>query len=68
MAKPMCKRYGMFTGAVGLTDTSFAEDGAFFAITSLACKGSEENLFDCSFSNDDSCGVFEDAGVVCQGV
>lgn len=60
----------MFAGAINLTNPLFAEGNAPISITSLSCDGSEEELSECSLNTGElvSCGRFEDAGIVCQGV
>ncbi len=56
-------------GAIGLTDAQFAEENNQIAINSINCAGTEERVADCNRNTGvlDSCGRFEDAGVVCQG-
>jgi hypothetical protein len=57
-------------GAIALTDAQFAEGTSPVLITSQNCLGTEESLTDCTNLGDDtgSCGRFEDAGIVCQGM
>ena len=56
-------------GAIALTDSEFAEGNKQEAINSILCVGTESELFDCQliFEGTESCGQFEDAGIVCQG-
>ena len=56
-------------GAIALMDSEFPEGNRQEAINSILCVGTESKLFDCQlvFEGSESCGQFEDAGVVCQG-
>ena len=50
-------------------DSEFSEGNKQEAINSILCVGTESELSDCQlmFEGSESCGQFEDAGVVCQG-
>lgn len=56
-------------GAIALTDAQFAERNNPVSIYSLACLGNEDDLTRCRINVgvSESCGRFEDAGIVCQG-
>lgn len=57
-------------GAIALTDAQFAEGSNRVSINSLNCVGTEDSLANCSgnLAASGSCGRFEDAGIVCQGI
>lgn len=57
-------------GAIALTNTQFAEGINRVSITSQNCVGTEDSLASCSDLGgaSGSCGRFEDAGIVCQGM
>ena len=50
-------------------DSEFSEGSKWEVINSILCIGTESELFDCQLviEGSESCGQFEDAGVVCQG-
>ena len=50
-------------------DSEFSEGIKQESINSILCVGIESELFDCQhvFEGSESCGQFEDAGIVCQG-
>ena len=56
-------------GAIALTDSEFPEGNKQEAINSILCIGTESTVFDCQlvFEGSESCGQYEDAGIVCQG-
>ena len=56
-------------GAIGLTDSEFSERRKPEVIDSLLCDGTESSVLNCKiiFEGSESCGQFEDAGIVCQG-
>ena len=58
---------GTFTGALNLTHEEFHSRVSPTAISNVACIGSEDELTSCSYSPSTTCGVLNDAGVVCQG-
>ena len=62
--------FWMVLGAIALNDAQFAEENHPISINSLNCFGNEESIMSCSINEDNSgsCGRFEDAGVVCQGI
>lgn len=57
-------------GAIALTLGQFGEENHPIAIDYINCNGSEERVINCDRSRDErrSCGRFEDAGIVCQGM
>ena len=55
------------TGALNLTHEEFHSRVSPTAISNVACVGTENELTDCSYSPLTTCGVLNDAGVVCQG-
>ena len=58
-------------GAIALTDAQFSEGNIPVSISSLSCIGNEPTLQQCSVNieeNVESCGRFEDAGIICQGM
>lgn len=59
-----------YIGAIALTVPQFAEGSNRISINSLNCVGTEDSLAVCSGNSAaaGSCGRFEDAGIVCQGV
>ena len=58
----------LFTGALNLTHEEFHSRVAPTAITSVACVGTEDELISCSYSHLTTCGLLNDAGVICQGI
>ena len=56
-------------GAIALTDSEFPESNKQEAVNSILCVGTESELFDCQLilEGSESCGQYEDAGIVCQG-
>ena len=56
-------------GAIALTDSEFSEGSKQETINSILCVGTESKLFECQlvFEGSESCGQYEDAGIVCQG-
>ena len=50
-------------------DSEYSEGIKQEAINSILCVGTESQLVDCQFifEGSESCGQFEDAGIVCQG-
>ena len=50
-------------------DSEFSEGSKQETINSILCVGTESKLFDCQliFEGSESCGQYEDAGIVCQG-
>ena len=56
-------------GAIALTDSRFSEGRRPEVINDIRCSGSESEVLDCPlvFEGSESCGQFEDAGIVCQG-
>ena len=58
------------TGAIAETDETFSEGSLPLALKQVNCTGSEHSLLNCVNSNpeDHYCGIYEDAGVVCQGI
>ena len=57
----------LFLGALNLTHEEFHSRGTPTAISNVACVGSENELTSCSYSLLTTCGVLNDAGVICQG-
>ena len=57
------------SGAIGLTDSEFSEGIKQEVINTIFCAGNESSVLDCPifFEGLESCGQFEDAGIVCQG-
>lgn len=57
-------------GAIALTDSLFAEEILPISISSLGCSGEEEDISECNINTgvSVSCGRYEDAGIVCQGM
>ena len=56
-----------FPGALNLTHEEFHTVVAPTAITDVACVGTENKLTECSYSTSATCGLLNDAGVICQG-
>ncbi len=56
-----------YVGAIGAGD-AFQERTLQTVMTSVNCRGDEDNIFDCSHKLDSRCDPFEDAHVVCQGI
>lgn len=58
----------LFSGAIALTDSVFAEERAVLALRDVDCTGTETNLLSCVHNSlsQTNCGPLEDAGVVCQ--
>ena len=58
------------TGAIALTNSPFAEGSLPIHVDSLTCRGNETVLLGCPYNNVEvrSCGRFEDASVICQGI
>ena len=54
-------------GALNLTDEEFHTVVAPTAIVDVACLGTENRLTECSYSTSPTCGLLNDAGVICQG-
>ena len=56
-------------GAVARPNRQFTNSTIPLLINDLDCYGNESSILDCSFNQRQvtSCGVFEEAGVVCQG-
>ena len=50
-------------------DSEFSEGNKPEVINTILCVGTESRLFDCQliFEGSESCGQYEDAGIVCQG-
>ena len=55
------------SGAINLTREEFATTAAPTVVTNVACTGTENKLTDCSYSSETTCGLLNDAGIVCQG-
>ena len=57
-------------GAIGLNSQIFTDQQAPLLIRDLECSGNEPSLLNCTFNKrlDTSCGQFEEAGIVCQGI
>jgi len=56
-------------GAVAITSDLFSDTSQSPAVSSVQCTGSEVDLLRCSHStsiDSNSCGLNDDAGVVCQ--
>ena len=58
------------TGAIALNNSPYAEGSLPTHINTVSCRGAETLLLDCPFNNVavGSCGRFEDAGIICQGI
>ena len=57
-----------FFGAERFTSKSeFGSVPNTFILDEVACKGTENSLFECQFITKDDCGSHEGAGVVCIG-
>ena len=58
------------TGAIALNNSPFAEDSLPIHVDILSCRGEETMLLSCPYNNVEvrSCGRFEDASVICQGI
>ena len=58
------------TGAIALNNSPFAEGSLPIHVDSLSCRGNETMLLGCPNNNMEvrSCGRFEDASVICQGI
>ena len=58
------------TGAIALNNSPFAEDDLPIHVDILSCRGDENMLLSCPYNNMEvrSCGRFEDASVICQGI
>ena len=73
-------KYGIYTGSVSTQALLITTTGSIAAsnwntryhispaIHFLECNGTEENIFDCQFSSDSTCGRSQDASVICQGL
>ena len=63
------KFYHVLSGAIALTDSEFPEGNKPEVINSIRCSGTEPEVLNCIvvFEGSESCGQFEDAGIVCQG-
>ena len=50
-------------------DSEFPEGNKPEAVNAILCTGTESNVADCQIviEGNESCGQFEDAGIVCQG-
>jgi len=59
-----------FTGAITLNNSLYAEGNLPTHINTVSCRGAETLLLNCPFNNVavGSCGRFEDAGIICQGI
>ena len=59
----------MLLGAIALTDSEFSEGSKPETVHDLQCNGTELEVLNCHYvlQGNESCGQFEDAGVVCQG-
>lgn len=57
-------------GAINLDDSEFSESNKPEVVDTLLCDGTESNILDCVtiFEGSESCGQYEDAGIVCQGM
>ena len=67
---PLCfTQLDFLSGAIGLTDSEFSEGVKREVINTILCAGNESSVLNCpiSFEGLESCGQFEDAGIVCQG-
>jgi len=60
----------MMAGAIALNNSLYAEGNLPTHINTVSCRGAETLLLDCPFNNVavGSCGRFEDAGIICQGI
>ena len=58
----------LILGALNLTHEEFHTVVAPTAITDVACLGTENELTECSYSTSTTCGLLNDAGVICQGI
>ena len=54
-------------GALNLTHEQFHTLVAPTVISDVACMGTENKLTECDHLTSASCGLLNDAGVVCQG-
>ena len=61
--------YSVFKGAIALVDSEFPEGNKPEAVNAILCTGTELSVVYCQIiiEGSESCGQFEDAGVVCQG-
>ena len=50
-----------------MTSGSFSGTNLPHLLSDVNCQGSETNLLQCQYSTVVSCGITEDAAVVCQG-
>ena len=57
----------MLTGALNLTHEEFHSRVTPTVLSNVACVGTENELSSCSYSSFTSCGLLNDAGVICQG-
>ena len=57
-----------FVGAIALSNAQFSNGNIPTLVTSLACNGNENVLYNCTINSEKSCGRFEDAAIVCQGI
>ena len=68
-ATPICFCLFWPSGAIAVTTGSFrfSETSLPHLLSDVICQGSETNLLQCQYSTTVSCGITEDAAVVCQG-
>ena len=57
----------LYSGALNLTHEQFHTLVAPTVITDVACVGTENKLTECDYLTPATCGLLNDAGVVCQG-
>ena len=58
-----------FLGAIALSNQLFTDQSIPLLVRDLNCNGTESFALDCAYNQrrDTSCGMFEEAGIVCQG-
>ena len=59
--------FAFCVGAIALSKGFFSEENLPTLVSDVNCDGTESKLLDCSYVSGGSCGLFEDATVVCQG-
>ena len=53
-----------------MTTGQFSETSLSVLVEDLSCNGTEPSILQCRYGSgtDTSCGPFENAGIVCQGI
>ena len=69
-AQVVCRQLGYLfprSNAVARTNAYFGQGTGAVSLTNLMCNGSENFLFNCTYSVPTSCAHGNDAGVTCPG-